>query len=327
MDGTFDQLDPLDRMKHHRGYAASVDLQSATDRWPLLLLFKVMCALFDRSFASALVNATLATNIFTIDFVKKKPSFVSFLVAEQVYPGVKFTDYEILGDDLVIFDRAAIEKYMELFKTKLQIGISVSKSIFGVLEFTKRFREGDIDMSPFSIKRILAAYQPLGWFCASSRPILSRRHGRHALRYEIFLLYGRLQYELLLARVFRRWIILEVFIGVIQYLRDFMVPKDIVLPPNEVFPYEGMRDFNEYSLYYSWMDQYLIYLKWYCQVVLDPCVTIDQITSDPPIYIRTWYMPEVDLSMFRYGIMFWVIDMVGCLLNTGIKFFPLNQTP
>lgn len=84
--------------------------------------------------------------------------------AEQVYPGVKFTDYAILGDDLVIFDRAVAEKYMELFKTELQVGISVSKSIFGVLEFAKRFREGDIDMSPFSIKRILAAYQPLGWF-------------------------------------------------------------------------------------------------------------------------------------------------------------------
>lgn len=164
-------------------------------------------------------------------------------------------------------------------------------------------------------------------FRASSRPILSRRHGRRALRYEILLLYGRLPYELLLACVFRKWIPPEVIGGVIQYLRDFMVPKDIVLPPNEVFPYEGMRDFNEYSLYRSWMDQYLIYLKWYCQVVLDPCVTIDQITSDPPIYIRTWYMPEVDLSTFRYGIMFRVIDVVGCLLNSGIKFFPLNQTP
>lgn len=157
-------------MKHHRGYAASVDLKSATERWQLLLLFKVMCALFDRSFASVVVNATLATNIFTVGFVKKKPSFVSFVAgqplgyysswplfalshhyvvwyaAEQVYPGVKFTDYEILGDDLVIFDRAVAKKYMELLKTELPVGISVSKSIFseiGVLEFAKRFREGE----------------------------------------------------------------------------------------------------------------------------------------------------------------------------------------
>ncbi|KAI5669095.1 hypothetical protein M9H77_18948 [Catharanthus roseus] len=279
MDGTFDQLVSLDIMKHYRSYAASV-----------------MCALFDRSFTLAIANATLATNIFTVGFVKKKPSFVSFVVVEQVYPGVKFTDYAILGDDLVIFDRAVAEKYMELFKTELQVGISISKSIFGVLEFAKRFREGNIDMSPFSIKRILATYQPLGWiagfgFRASSRPILYRRHGRRALRYEILLLYGCLP--------------------VIQYLRDFMVPKDIVLPPNEVFPYKSMRDFNEYSLY----------------LFLDPCVTIDQITSNPPIYIQTWYMPEVDLSTFRYGIMFRVIDMVGCLPNSGIKFFPLNQTP
>ncbi|KAI5676346.1 hypothetical protein M9H77_07296 [Catharanthus roseus] len=203
LDGTFDQLAPLDKIKHHRGYAAYVDLKSATNRWPLLLLFKVICALFDRSFASAVVNTTLAMNIFTVGFVKKKPSFVSFVTG---LPGVKFTDY---ADDLVIFDPAVAEKYMELFKTELQVGISVS--------------------------------------------------------------------------------------------------KNIVLPPNEVYPYEGMRDFNDYSLYRSWIDQYPIYLKWYCQVVLDPCITIDQITSDPPIYIRTWYMPEVDLSTFRYGIMFPVI--------------------
>ncbi|KAI5638706.1 hypothetical protein M9H77_00437 [Catharanthus roseus] len=248
MDGTFDQLAPLDRMKHHRGYAASVDLKSATDRWPLLLLFKVMCALRSRRLYHLSQVSLLATTLLG--------RCLHYHITSLC--GVKFTDYAILGDDLVIFDRAVAEKIAG----------------FG--------------------------------FRASSRPILSRRHGRRALR---------------------KWIPPEVIGGVIQYLRDFMVPKDIVLPPNEVFPYEGMRDFNEYSLYRSWMDQYLIYLKWYCQVVLDPCVTIDQITSDPPIYIRTWYMPEVDLSTFRYGIMFRVIDVVGCLLNSGIKFFPLNQTP
>ncbi|KAI5669105.1 hypothetical protein M9H77_18958 [Catharanthus roseus] len=216
MDGTFNQLAPLDRMKCHRGCATSVDLKSATDRWPLLLLFKVMCALKSRHLYHLLQVSLLATTLLD--------RCLHYHITSLC--GVKFTNYAILG------------------------------------------------------------------FHISSRHILSRRCGRHALR---------------------KWIPPEVISGVIQYLRDFMDPKDIVLPPNE--------------LYRSWMDQYLIYLKWYSQVVLDPYVTIDQITSDPSIYIRTWYMPEVDLSTFRYGIMFRVIDVVGCLLNSGINFFPLNQTP
>lgn len=61
MDGTFSQTRPLDRLVGDR-VCYSFDLKSATDRWPLLLLFELMQALFDRSFASAVVNSALATN-------------------------------------------------------------------------------------------------------------------------------------------------------------------------------------------------------------------------------------------------------------------------
>lgn len=52
----------------------SFDLKSATDRWPLVLLFEVFQVCFDRSFASSAVNSALAYNIFEVPFVKKKHS-------------------------------------------------------------------------------------------------------------------------------------------------------------------------------------------------------------------------------------------------------------
>lgn len=52
----------------------SFDLKSATDRWPLLLLFEIMQYCFDRSFASSVVNSALASNVFEVPFVKRKAS-------------------------------------------------------------------------------------------------------------------------------------------------------------------------------------------------------------------------------------------------------------
>ncbi|CAA0808119.1 Uncharacterized mitochondrial protein AtMg01410 [Striga hermonthica] len=87
-----------------------------------------MQGLFDRSFASAVVNSCLATNIFEVPFVKRKNSTVCFvagqplgyyaswplfafshhllvwLAAERVYPGQRFRNYCVLGDDVVIAD-------------------------------------------------------------------------------------------------------------------------------------------------------------------------------------------------------------------------------
>lgn len=54
MDGTFAQERPLDHLVGQRD-CYSFELKAATDRWPLVLMFEVMCYLFDRSLASAMV--------------------------------------------------------------------------------------------------------------------------------------------------------------------------------------------------------------------------------------------------------------------------------
>ncbi|CBI19992.3 unnamed protein product, partial [Vitis vinifera] len=82
-DGTFDQLKPLDRLVgEQKTYC--FDLKFATDSWPLVLLFEIMCYLFDRSFASSVVNSVLAWNIFEIPFVKRKFSHISFMAGQPL---------------------------------------------------------------------------------------------------------------------------------------------------------------------------------------------------------------------------------------------------
>ncbi|XLU34421.1 hypothetical protein S245_070487, partial [Arachis hypogaea] len=39
---------------------------------------------------------------------------------------------------------------------------------------------------------------------------------------------------------------------------------------------------------------------------------------DPPIYIQTWHSPKVDLSTFRFGLMFRVYDWV---IYPGKRFY------
>ena len=140
-------------------------------------------SLFDSYFASSVVHSTLATNLFSVPFVKRRPiPFVSFVAgqplgyhapwplfalshhlvvwwcAEQVYPGVKFTRYAVLGDDVVIADEAVAKVYASLLKD-LGVMKSYQKSRIshrGAAEFAKRFRVRGltVDLSPVSIRSL-----------------------------------------------------------------------------------------------------------------------------------------------------------------------------
>lgn len=164
-DGTFHQVRPLDLLVGEQ-VCYSFDLKSATDRWPLVFLFKVMCHLFDRSFASSVVNSALACNIFEVLFVKRRLSSVCFVAgqplgylsswplfalshhikiwwcAEKVYPWDILTRYAVLGDDVVIADQYVAKVY-ESALGNLGVKVNYQKSLIshsGSVEFAKRFR-------------------------------------------------------------------------------------------------------------------------------------------------------------------------------------------
>lgn len=153
-DGTFDQMQPLVRLKGCED-AFSYDLSSATDRWPLFILFETFQHLFDRSFASAVVNSTLATNMFLVPFVKRKGSQVCFvagqplgyysswplfafthhlmvwLAAEQIFSGKRFDRYAVLGDDVLITDARLAPVYAQIVE-RLGVSISTTKLMHSI---------------------------------------------------------------------------------------------------------------------------------------------------------------------------------------------------
>lgn len=83
--------------------------------------------------------------------------------AEQVYLGRVFRDYALLGDDIVIGDRKVAEAYKHNIN---ELGVSISKaksliSNIGALEFAKKFRIQDRDLSPLSIRMLRTVVHPI----------------------------------------------------------------------------------------------------------------------------------------------------------------------
>ncbi|KAG4911395.1 hypothetical protein JHK82_044116 [Glycine max] len=186
-----DQTAPLIRLVPSKT-CLSYDLKSATDWWPLVFLFERLALLFDRSFASSVVNTTLGTNVFEVPFVKRALSQVSFVTgqplgyygywplfafthhvlvwwaAEQVRPGILFDRYAILGDDVLITDPLVAEQY-RLGLQRLGVKISTHKSLIsstGAVEFAKQFLVKDmrVNLSPVSMKALCGFHHPHGYY-------------------------------------------------------------------------------------------------------------------------------------------------------------------
>ncbi|XLT13214.1 hypothetical protein HN51_058904 [Arachis hypogaea] len=378
MDGTYDQLSPLDRLEGSTGVICSVDLKAATDRWPLLLLFELTQVLFGRSFASSAVNSALATNIFQVAFVKKR-TLVSFIAgqplgyrsswplfalshhlvvwvaAEQEYPGKVFKKYAVLGDDVVIADPKVASRY-ETLVHRLGVKVSAAKSIrspVGACEFAKRFRVDNltVDLSPVSMRKAADVKSPIGWynyvismpksvrlstllriggfgFKAASRPIGCPTHGKRGRRLLVMLLmfYTKcFSLETSLSIVLGRPIPPQCVGALVHALLEHFAPKELKVPPIEVFAYPGMAEFNEYSVMQGWMRQYLSYLKWYSLLYTRPVSLGD--FFEAPVYTDTWFSKSIDPDVFRFGVAFRVVDMATRACNKPSLLLPVVEEP
>lgn len=191
-DGTFNQLGPIERLSHLRPLKVySYDLKSATDRWPLSVIYTLFGLLFGPSFSSAVVNSCLAMNTFWLSKpLTKRPYLVSFvagqplgyysswalfslshhyvvwLAAELCGHQGCFRSYAVLGDDVVIAHPEVAVQYRELL-SKLGVSISVDKSLIsetGCLEFAKKYwvKSVQTDLSPLSMRALLTIRSTLG---------------------------------------------------------------------------------------------------------------------------------------------------------------------
>jgi len=169
-DGTYNQEDAFSRVierANQTGYCASFDLTSATDRFPLGLQVGVVKLLFgdqvgedwktvisDREFETPNgqkvrwkvgqpLGALSSWGVFALTH-----HFLVKYAAKNLY----FTDYFILGDDLVILNEKVADAYKGLLK-QIDVNISVRKSlvslpghpVFG--EFAKRIFLGPDELT------------------------------------------------------------------------------------------------------------------------------------------------------------------------------------
>jgi len=65
-----------------------------------------------------------------------------------------YTNYEVLGDDIVIFDPQVSAIYFDVMENQLGVSCNKSKSLIApdrpVIEFAKRVSIGKKEVSPFS---------------------------------------------------------------------------------------------------------------------------------------------------------------------------------
>lgn len=188
-DGTFDQDLSVKRSQvkaTSSGKAFSFDLSAATDRLPVDLTVKILSKIFSEEFGTSWKDLMVNRDF---HFSKANqsnygaPESLRYSVGQPMgalssWPALALThhwilqycsnllgrtgwedNYEILGDDLVVFDSALADKYLEIAKI-LGVEINLTKSISSqdrpVFEFAKRTCFGNSDLSPISIKQLLS---------------------------------------------------------------------------------------------------------------------------------------------------------------------------
>jgi hypothetical protein len=188
MDGTFNQTLPLKRMEFGKGLY-SVDLTAATDRLPMPLQ-EAMISLLTGSAEIAAAWKTLLVerdySFFQLGYSKwagryryaigqpmgALSSWASLAITHHflvqlaawrsgfVPAGLVYTNYSVLGDDLVIGDKEVYEEYLVIL-TQLGMPVNLSKSIIShkgtAFEFAKRTVYKGIDVSPITLKDMHSA--------------------------------------------------------------------------------------------------------------------------------------------------------------------------
>jgi hypothetical protein len=225
MDGTFDQLKPIKRLlkQGHKSFY-SLDLTAATDRLPISVQSWLLNIWFNQipAFGSLWARLLVIRDYYFTapkgsDFSKVGPKgkvkysagqpmgaysswamlalthhFLVQVSAWSVgYPKHKlYSNYALLGDDLVIVDKHVADSYLRLMEA-IGVKINLSKSILSHkgkgLEFAKRTFVDGQDVSPVSFRELSEALLPGN---ISSWVAFSRHYGLNFYQQAKILGYG-----------------------------------------------------------------------------------------------------------------------------------------
>jgi hypothetical protein len=157
----------------------SLDLSSATDRFPVKLQERLLTRIFDSqklgvSWHNILKNRKFSTpEGYSVQYNTGQPmgtysSWISFTLAHHLIVfycaqlcGINnFNQYIILGDDIVIKNDAIAKKYIEIIE-KLGVEISISKTHVSnnTYEFAKRWIQDGVEITGIPIKGIVSNFK------------------------------------------------------------------------------------------------------------------------------------------------------------------------
>nr|UIW13819.1 MAG: RNA-dependent RNA polymerase [Rhizoctonia solani mitovirus 47] len=187
MDGTFDQSRPLWLINRNRG-TWSLDLSAATDRLPVTLQKDLLSGLFGHELAGAWLNL-LVNRVYMLG--GRKPQYLRYSVGQPMgalsswamlafthhfivqaaawragFPKWKlFTNYAVLGDDVVIGDYRVMTQYLQIMDS-LGVECGLHKSLMSpsgtAMEFAKKTIFKGVDVSPVAFKEFFAATRNIG---------------------------------------------------------------------------------------------------------------------------------------------------------------------
>lgn len=186
-DGTENHNAAFDRARiraQEFGCAYGYDLSAATDRLPLSLQISILVSLFGEEFSNHWANLLVGRPYYLYNKDKTISKFFysvgqpmgarsSFAMlglthhmlvqfaSLRVSGSTTFeweTRYEIVGDDIIIFNKDLAEAYLVLM-SDIGVPINMAKSVVAVnkpvVEFVKRVSVNGIDVSPFSWKQFI----------------------------------------------------------------------------------------------------------------------------------------------------------------------------
>lgn len=194
-DGTFDQVAPVERLiKRFVGkeWVASYDLSAATDRLPVAIQVEILRPLLGdqlvnlwafilvgRPYGLPKVAKSYNLGFTSVFYAVGQPmgalsswamlamthhALVQFAAMRVDARRRWFFDYAVLGDDIVIADKAVAQEYLNLMET-IGVDIGLAKSLVsstGSLEFAKRTWVKGRSATPFSLAEMSVAVSNIG---------------------------------------------------------------------------------------------------------------------------------------------------------------------
>jgi len=172
-DFTFRQDKSRDHLKVGPYY--SLDLSSATDRFPLIIQKMVVSELFGKEYSEAWSDLLVKQEFYvpwldrTVKYNCGQPmgaysSWSVFALTHHIIVRASalmvgkpyFSNYALLGDDIVIADQAVAESYKTLIK-RLGVDISEAKSHESkdTFEFAKRWYQNGIEISGLQVRAFI----------------------------------------------------------------------------------------------------------------------------------------------------------------------------